>query len=169
MCSVHLWDMLVSQVCFQEQRKQSFLTLTKENQSPLGLYRNPPTFFFTNPRFVLLIRDQLFVLLSVLRASAFVTNHRCIHCAYVLRHPPGTASAYDSKEKWEKSVYNVLNMDIFLTKMHGFATGGLYSPPGSMWGTFYYGWMRFISLLLDCWTKTPAYCHYKAWKSKDNF
>ncbi len=28
-------------VCSQEQR---LLTLAKENQSPLGLYRNPPTF-----------------------------------------------------------------------------------------------------------------------------
>ncbi len=35
-------------------RKLSFLTLAKENQSPLGLHRNPPTFFFTDPRFVLL-------------------------------------------------------------------------------------------------------------------
>ncbi len=60
-----LWDMLVSRVCLKEQRKQSFLTLAKENQSPLGLYRNPPTFFFTNPRFVLLIRDQRIVLFSL--------------------------------------------------------------------------------------------------------
>ncbi len=55
---VRLWDMLVSRVCLQQQRKQSFLTSAKENQSPLGLYRNPPTFFFTNPQFVLLIRDN---------------------------------------------------------------------------------------------------------------
>ncbi len=55
---VCLWDM-------QEQRKQSFLTLAKENQSPLGLYRNPPTFFFITPRFVLLIHDRRFVLFSL--------------------------------------------------------------------------------------------------------
>uniref|UniRef100_A0A672MEI3 Tyrosine-protein kinase BAZ1B n=1 Tax=Sinocyclocheilus grahami TaxID=75366 RepID=A0A672MEI3_SINGR len=42
--------MLVSRVCLQEQRKQSFLTLAKDNQSPLGLYRNPQTTFFTNPQ-----------------------------------------------------------------------------------------------------------------------
>ncbi len=35
---VRLWDMLVSRVCIQEQRKQSFLTLAKENQSHIGLY-----------------------------------------------------------------------------------------------------------------------------------
>ncbi len=34
-----------------------------------------------------------------------------------------------SQQKWEKSIYNILNMDIFLTKMQRFATGGLYSPP----------------------------------------
>ncbi len=54
-CITRFWDMLVSRVCLQEQKKQSFLTLAKENQSALGLYRNLPTFFFTNPRFVLLI------------------------------------------------------------------------------------------------------------------
>ncbi len=35
-------------------------------------------------------------------------------------------------------------MDIFLTKMHGFATGGFYSPPGAMWGMFYYRCTHFI-------------------------
>ncbi len=40
--------------------KQRFLTLAKENQSLLGLYQNPPTFFFTNPHFVLLIHDRAF-------------------------------------------------------------------------------------------------------------
>ncbi len=41
--------------------------------------------------------------------------------AYVLRHPPGTAYTYDSQRKWEKSIYNILNMDIFLTKMGKFS------------------------------------------------
>ncbi len=45
----------------------------------------------------------------------------------------GTASAYHSQQKWEKRVYYIWNMDIYLTKMHGFATGGLYSPPGAVW------------------------------------
>ncbi len=34
--------------------------------------------------------------------------------------------------KLEILVYKVLNMDIFLTKAHRFATGGLYSPPGAV-------------------------------------
>ncbi len=58
-------DMLVLQICLQEQRKQSFLALAKENQSPLGLYRNPLSFFFTNPQFVLLTHDRHFVLFSL--------------------------------------------------------------------------------------------------------
>ncbi len=49
-------------------------------------------------------------------------------------------------------VYNILNMDNFLTQTHGFATGGLHSPA-------------------HFWTaeKTPAYSHSKAWRSKDHF
>ncbi len=39
------------------------------------------------------------------------------------------ACLYDSQYKWYKNVYNILNMDILLTKMHWFATGGLYLPP----------------------------------------
>ncbi len=76
-----LWDMIVSQVCLQEQSKQSFLTLAKENQSPLGSYRHPLTFFFTNPRFVLLIHDWRFFWVFF---SAFVTNH-AMPTSYVIR------------------------------------------------------------------------------------
>ncbi len=49
-------------------------------------------------------------------------------------------------------VYNILNMDNFLTQTQGFATGGLHSP-------------------IHFWTaeKTPAYSYSKAWKSKDHF
>ncbi len=39
----------------------------------------------------------------------------------------------------------------------GFATGGLYSPPRAVWGTFYYGCEHFLSRLLNCWRQTPAY------------
>ncbi len=84
----------------QEQRKQSFLTLPKENQSPLGLYRNPPTFFFTNPRFVLLIRDRRFVLFSLHVHHLITQRQRPMSSA-------GTASKYDSQRKCEKSVYCV--------------------------------------------------------------
>ncbi len=50
-----------------------------------------------------------------------------------------------------------LKYGYFLTKMHGLTTGGLYSSPGAVWGTFYYGCAHFISRLLNCWQKTPAY------------
>ena len=55
-------SLVKTKVCLQEQRKQvSLLTLAKENQFTLGLYRNPPT----NPHFVLLISDRCFVLIHV--------------------------------------------------------------------------------------------------------
>ncbi len=57
-----------------------------------------------------------------------------------LRIRPATSSAqngYDSQQKWEKSVYYVWKMYIFLTKLHGFTTGGLYSGSGAVWGMFY--------------------------------
>ncbi len=98
--------------------KQRFPTLAKENQSSLGFYRNPPTFLFINPRFVLLIRDQYSVLLSFL-VRYYSRN------ANVLSHPLERLPQYDRYRKWEKSVGN---MDIFLMKTHVFATGGLYSP-----------------------------------------
>ncbi len=101
--------MLVLRVCKQEQRKQSFLILAKENQYPLGLYQSPLTFFFTSPRFVLLNQERRFL---------FSTNSSLITQRRHLTSSAGMRSAYDSQRKWEKSVY-VWNMDIFLTKTHG--------------------------------------------------
>ncbi len=51
------------------------------------------------------------------------------HICDVLRHPPRKAYTYDSRRKWEKGVYNVLNMDIFLTKTHWFAQEAFIHPP----------------------------------------
>ncbi len=114
-CACH-WDML-------EQRKQSFLTLAEENQS-LVLYRNPLIIFFTNPRFVLLICDRhLFCSLS-----AFVTNH-ATPTSYVICQ--NNFHFWHLDEVREK--YYVWNMDTYLTKTHGFATGGLYLLPGAYW------------------------------------
>ncbi len=89
--------------------------------------------------------------------------------AYVLRHLPEQLARMTVSGNEEKSVYYVWNMDIFLTKTHGFTTGGLYSPPGAMWGMFYYRCTHFISHLLDCWQNAPAYPHCKAWRGQDNF
>ncbi len=45
-------------------------------------------------------------------------------------------------------------MDIFLTKMHGFTTGGLYSPPRShVRHVFFNGFAHFILRVLDCVTE----------------
>ncbi len=47
-------------------------------------------------------------------------------------------------------------MDIFLTKMHGFTTGGLYSPPPPTEpceARFFYGFAHFILRVLDCVTE----------------
>ncbi len=114
---------------FTGAKEAKFPYFTKE-KSPLGLYRNPPTFFFTNPRFVLLICDWCFVLLSLICASTLVTNHRHMHDAYIL-HPEWLARMTVSRSE-KKSVDNVLNVDIFLAKTHGFPTRGPYSPPESL-------------------------------------
>ncbi len=80
----------------------------------------------------------------------------------------GTASTYDSQQKLEIKCYYFWNMDIYLTKMHGFVTGGLYSPPGAVWGTFYYECVHYVTSS-ELLTKAPAYPHHKARKSQDNF
>ncbi len=92
-------------------------------------------------------------------------SQRRAHNSYVLhllpeRLPRTTVSGSDF------FFYYVWNMDIYLTKTHGFAAGGLYSPPGAM---FYYRCARFISCLLDCWQKAPANPHCNAWRGEDIF
>ncbi len=54
-----------------------------------------------------------------------------------------------------------------LTKMHGFATWGLYSPSGATWGMFYYGCVHFIWFGLL--KKTSTHNNDNAWNSQDNF
>ncbi len=137
----------------KEQRKQSFLTLPKENQSSLGLNRNPPIFFFTNPRFVLLIRDRRFVLFCSL--SSLVTNH-ATPTSYVIPR-----NSFRVQQIPKMRVYLFITFKIwifFLTKMHGFATGGLYSSLAR----FFYGSALFILLILDCVTETPTDCNDRA-------
>ncbi len=111
----------------QEQRKESFLTLAKENQSPLGLFRNPLTFFFTNPRFELLIRDRLlFCSLSVaLPCLSLITGAYTTHTSYVISK--NSFCLRQLEEVKERCLY-CFNKDISI-KTHGFARGGLYSPP----------------------------------------
>ncbi len=57
-----------------------------------------------SPHFVLLIRDWRFVLLSLLRASAFFTNQRRVHdIRFVLRHLPERFHVRQSAEATTKS------------------------------------------------------------------
>ncbi len=73
-----------------------------------------------------------------------------------LRHPPERFPS--TTVSGSENLFNYIwNMDIYLTKSHGFTTRGLYSPPGAAWGMFYYGCSHFISRLLSCWQQTPSY------------
>ncbi len=48
-------------------------------------------------------------------------------------------------------------------KRQGFATGGLYSSPGAVWGMFFFnGFAHFILRVLDYITETPADCNDRA-------
>ncbi len=61
--------------------------------------------------------------------------------------------------------YKVLNIDVFLTQTHSFASEGLYYPPEAVWSTFYDGLMHFLGLKIS----NTIHCHKKAWKSQDIF
>ncbi len=137
--------MLVSRVYLHEQRKQSFLTLAKENQSPLGLDKNLPTFLFTNPQFVLLIHALHFLFSPCFR--------------YLSRNASSSARtswAYHSKMKWD--------IKKSLPKMHGFAIWGRYSLPGAVRHVLL--WMR--TLYLTSCGHPPTHCNDNAWKSQGN-
>ncbi len=68
----------------------------------------------------------------------------------------GTASVYDSQQKWEKSVYNIFNMDIFLTKTHGFVGGGLYPPPEPCEACFNMDWCTLFDYFCTVEQKHPS-------------
>ncbi len=143
-----------------------YYILPKESQSPLGLYRNPPTFFFTNPRFVLLIHDRRFVLQSFFRASTFVMNHQRMYIAYILRHLLERLACMTVSRSEKKSIYNILNMDMFLTETHRFATGSGEAdghalrggPAIRRWGALKDMIMSISTIARDI-VKSIKYCH----------
>ncbi len=109
----------------------SLFTGAKEAKFPYISKRKPVSSWFISKSSIIFLYKSSFCTSNSLlmrlfcclaTAFVFVTNH-CL--PRVLRLRP------TSSWKWEKSVYNVLNMDIFLTKTHRFAAGGLYSPPRS--------------------------------------
>ncbi len=151
--------MIVSLVCLQEQRKQSFLTLPKENQPRFDLSKSS-LIFFTNPHFVLLILIVLCCISSMRPHSSLITGACATHTSYILRR--NGLHIWQSAEVRKKSIYNILNKDIFLTKMHRFTTDGLYSPPEPCEAHFYYGCACLFDVFWTVWTKTPIYSHSNA-------
>ncbi len=92
-------------------------------------YQNPMSFSFTNPRFVFLICDWCFVLLSPLR---FCICHISREFTLWLR-PTASAGTpifcertCDSSQKLEIMVFNILNKDIFLTERRRFDPDDFY-------------------------------------------
>ncbi len=122
-------------------------------------YRNPMSFSFTNPCFVFLICDWCFVLLSPLR---FCICHISREFTLWLR-PTSSAGTpifcertFDSSQKLEIMVFNVLNKDIFLTQSVALIQMTFINPP-ELCGAFL--WCTFLGLKIS----TSIYCHYKAW------
>ncbi len=142
----------------------SLFTGAKEAKFPFFSKDKPVSFLLISKSSHIILHKSSFCATD----SKWCASHWRMRDAYFSRPPAGTDCMFDSQQKGEKSVYSFLNIDIFLTKMHGFATGGLYSTPETVRGTVYYGCMHFIWLLLDGWTKTPSYSHYNTWKSQDN-
>ncbi len=94
-----LWDMLVLRVCLQEQRKQSFLTLAKDNQCPWLISKSSDISLYKS----LFCASSSWPLFCSL--SAFVTNH-------VTRHPPERLPLMTVRWSERDVFYYVWNMDI---------------------------------------------------------
>ncbi len=137
---------------------------SRGKQSPIGLYWNTPIFWFTNPRFVLLIRDFLFC--PLLCIPTFVTSHWSLRYTFILHHPlDATLSWTHVWQITEASDYKVLNMDIFLTQMHRFILEGRLTPRNHVKHFF----LMDGCTVLDYWISAAVHYHYKARKSQDFF
>ncbi len=104
-------------VCLQEQRKQSFLTWPKKNS------------------WLILKSSHIFLCKSSFCASnswpvfCFVLSTVCLRSSLIVvltLHP--TSSAYHGLQKWKRGVYSIFKYGYCLTKTIPLATGGLYSP-----------------------------------------
>ncbi len=60
-------------------------------------------------------------------------------------------------------------MDNFLKNTHGFATGGLYSPPEPCEACFTMDAHTLFDVLWTVEEKHPTHCNDNAWNSQDNF
>ncbi len=140
--------MLVSRVYLHEQRKQSFLTLAKENQSPLGLDKNLPTFLFTNPRFVLLIH-----------ALRFLFSPRFRFLSRNASSSARTSWAYHSKMKWDIKKKKMSSKNAWICYR-----GPLFTPRSYVRHVLL--WMR--TLYLTSCGHPLTHCNDNAWKSQGN-
>ncbi len=157
-----------NQRLFIGAKEAKFPYFTKGNQSPLGLYRNPPTFFCTNPRFVLLICDRRFVLFSLRRASAFVTNLQCLRDSYVLSHPPKHLSLLQLAEVRKRYFYYFKYGYLSYKNISIHYRRPLFTPRSHVMCVLL--WMHTLYLTtFDLLNTTTHPCHYRAWKSQDNF
>ncbi len=100
----------------------SFVYSKEKKLSPLGLYRNLPFIFLYKSSFCTSNLRQVFFFLPSLL-------HFCVCHFSPEITPTSSAGTPLSRERiydYGHMVCKVLNMDIFLTQMHQFATGGLY-------------------------------------------
>ncbi len=128
----------------------------------------PSLNFFTNPRFVLLIRDQSFVLFSFRRASTFITNLRHLHDTYILRHPPERFRLWQLAEVRKRCLYYFKYGYLPYKNASICYRRPLFTPRSHVMRILI--WMHMLYLTtFDLLNTTTRPCHYKVWKSQDNF
>ncbi len=149
---------------FVYRSKGSFL-LYQGKTSLLLAYIEILWHFIYKSCFVLLIRDRRFCF--VLSPSRFrvVTNHRRwgLRYTYVLRHLPERLP-----QKWEKGLYNFKYGYLFLQKCIDLLQEAFIHPPEPCDARFNMDACTYLTTF-GLLNKNTHPCHYKAWKSQDNF
>ncbi len=142
-------------VCLLEQRKQSFLTLAKENQSPLGLILKYSDIF---------LYKSLFCSLSIaVPRSSLITGVCATYTSYVIyRNGFHLRQLGEVKEMGFKYGYfSYKNTSICNRRP-------LFTPLSCVRHVLI--WMDVLYLnTFGLLNKNTGPCHYKAWKSKDSF
>ncbi len=99
---------------------------------------------------------------SLYPQSSLITQHWCLTSSPGLL-PLMTVICSEREE------FITFEIWIFIfQKCIGVATGGLYSPPGAVWGTFYYGCAYFISCLPN-WIQQTHLVPWKGLKGPGQF
>ncbi len=77
---------------------------------------------------------------------------------------------YDSRQKWEKSIYNILKYGYFSYKKHmDLLQEAFIHPPELCEARFIMEVRALFDYFWTCWSETPTYSYSNAWNSKDNF